>query len=159
MMSEEAKKKIQITLALAVVVAGVRAGYMLYERHEDYVAEEKVEQAKKARYSKPISTWGRRSLSVRSEVGEAVDATAGVGERRIPVHLLPLMCASRKQRDFAHEAGLLGPMERLEMMDVMAEFRRLRGAEASDGHVLDRGEELRGADRIRERWAVQDLFR
>ena len=41
MMSEEAKKRIQIALALAVVVAGVRAGYILYERHEDYVAAQK----------------------------------------------------------------------------------------------------------------------
>jgi hypothetical protein len=29
MMSEEAKQRIQIALALAVVVAGVRAGYIL----------------------------------------------------------------------------------------------------------------------------------
>ena len=38
-------------MALAVVVAGVRAGYILYERHEDYVAAQKQEQARKAGYS------------------------------------------------------------------------------------------------------------
>src|SRR5580658_6463731 len=51
MMSEEAKKRIQIALALAVVVAGVRAGYILYERHEDYVAAQKQLSAKNAGYS------------------------------------------------------------------------------------------------------------
>jgi len=38
MMGEEAKKRIQIALALAIVVAGVRAGYVLYQRHEDSLA-------------------------------------------------------------------------------------------------------------------------
>ena len=49
MMSEEAKKRIQIALALAIVVAGVRAGYILYQRHEDYVAAQKQQQAKECR--------------------------------------------------------------------------------------------------------------
>jgi len=53
MMSEEAKKRIQLALALAVVVAGVRAGYILYERHEEYLAAQKLEQAKRAGYSNP----------------------------------------------------------------------------------------------------------
>jgi len=51
MMSEEAKKRIQIALALAVVVAGVRAGYILYQRHEDYLAAQKQQQARNAGYS------------------------------------------------------------------------------------------------------------
>src|ERR1700683_5733847 len=51
MIGEEAKKRIQIALALAVVVAGVRAGYILYQRHLDYVAAQKQLQAKNAGYS------------------------------------------------------------------------------------------------------------
>src|ERR1035438_3044691 len=51
MMSEEAKQRIQIALALAVVVAGVRAGYILYERHEDNLAAQKQAEAKKIGYS------------------------------------------------------------------------------------------------------------
>jgi hypothetical protein len=33
------------------VVAGVRAGYILYERHEDFLAAQKQQQAKNAGYS------------------------------------------------------------------------------------------------------------
>jgi len=51
MMSEEAKKRIQIALALAIVVAGVRAGYILYQRHENYVAAQERQQARNAGYS------------------------------------------------------------------------------------------------------------
>ncbi len=38
MMTEDAKKWIQVGLALAIAVAGARAGYILYERHQDYVS-------------------------------------------------------------------------------------------------------------------------
>src|SRR4051794_9080619 len=34
-MSPEAKQRIQIALALALVIAGVRTAYILYERHHD----------------------------------------------------------------------------------------------------------------------------
>ena len=51
MMSPEAKQRIQIALGLALVVAGIRAGYILYEKQEDYLAAQKQEQAKKAGYS------------------------------------------------------------------------------------------------------------
>ena len=89
MMSEEAKKRIQIALALAMVVAGARAGYILYQRHEDYVAAQKQQAAKKAGYSNAgLLCDAKETLSVRFEVGEAVDAAAGVGEGRISIYLL-----------------------------------------------------------------------
>jgi len=61
MMSEEAKKKIQIALALAIVVAGVRAGYILYERHEDYVAAQKQRRRRMPGIRMRITTSRRRS--------------------------------------------------------------------------------------------------
>src|SRR6202795_4709072 len=53
MMSPEARQKLQLALLLAMVVAGVRAGYILYQRHEDKVAAEKQKQAANAGYSNP----------------------------------------------------------------------------------------------------------
>src|SRR6267142_4888265 len=52
-MSSEAKERIQIALALALVVAGLRAGYILYERHEDSVEAQKQEKQKNVGYSNP----------------------------------------------------------------------------------------------------------
>src|SRR5271167_4443664 len=51
MMSPEAKRKIQLALLLALVVATLRAGYILYERHEENVAADKQKQAQNVGYS------------------------------------------------------------------------------------------------------------
>src|SRR5580693_3285169 len=120
MMSEEAKQRIQIALALAVVVAGVRAGYLLYERHEDYVAAEKQEQAKKVGYSNP-DFYVRPKKLYPFDVKSAKQLTLQPvwvvdGYRYTYYRYVPVV----KSVDFAHEAGLLGPLERLDIKDVMA---------------------------------------
>jgi hypothetical protein len=120
MMNEEAKKWIQIALALAVVVAGVRAGYILYERHEEYVAAEKQEQAKKAGYSN-ADFYVRPKKLYPFDVKSAKQLTLQPvwvvdGYRYTYYAYVP----AAKSVDFAHDAGLLGPLERLQIKDVMA---------------------------------------
>jgi len=118
-MSEEAKKRIQIALALAVVVAGVRAGYILYERHEDYLAAQQQEQAKKAGYSNadyyvvPKKLYPFDLKSAKQLTQQPVWAKEGYRYTYYPYD------AARKRTDFAHEAGLLLPIERLEIKDVV----------------------------------------
>jgi hypothetical protein len=122
MMSEEAKQRIQIALALAVVVAGVRAGYILYERHEDYVAAQKREQAKKAGYSNadyyvtPKKLYPFDLKSAKQLTQQPVWTKEGYRYTYYPYD------AVRKRTDFAHEAGLLLPIERLEIKDVGTEI-------------------------------------
>ena len=122
MMSEEAKKRIQIALALAVVVAGVRAGYILYQRHEDYVAAQKQEQAKKAGYSNadyyvvPKKLYPFDLKSAKQLMQQPVWVKEGYRYTYYPYD------AARKRTDFAHEAGLLLPIERLEIKDVETEI-------------------------------------
>jgi len=119
-MSEEAKQRIQIALALAVVVAGVRAGYILYQRHEDNLAAQKQEQAKKAGYSnadyyvapKKLYPFDVKSAKQLTEQPVWVKE----GYRYTYYRYVPVV----KSVDFVHEAGLLGPIERLEIKDVMA---------------------------------------
>ncbi|MGA9305655.1 MAG: hypothetical protein WBW31_09675 [Candidatus Sulfotelmatobacter sp.] len=120
MMNEEAKKWIQIALALAVVVAGVRAAYILYARHEEYVAAEKQEQAKKAGYSN-LDYYVRPKKLYPFDVKSAKQLTLQPvwvvdGYRYTYYPYVP----AAKSVDFAHDAGLLGPLERLEIKDVMA---------------------------------------
>jgi hypothetical protein len=120
MMSEEAKKRIQIALALAVVVVGVRAGFILYQRHEDYLAAQKVEQAKKAGYSNadyyvvpkklyPFDVKSAQQLTLQP-------VWTKEGYRYTYYRYVPVV----KSVDFVHDAGLLGPLERLEIQEVMA---------------------------------------
>ena len=122
MMSEEAKKRIQIALALAVVVAGVRAGYILYERHEDYLAAQQQEQAKKAGYSNadyyvvPKKLYPFDLKSAKQLTQQPVWAKEGYRYTYYPYD------AGRKRTDFAHEAGLLLPIERLEIKDVVTDM-------------------------------------
>ena len=119
MMSEEAKKRIQIALALAIVVAGVRAGYILYQRHQDYLAAQKQAEAKNAGYSnadyyvspKKLYPFDLRSAEQLTQ--QPVWAKEGYRYTYYPYD------AARKRTDFAHEAGLLLPIERLEIKDVV----------------------------------------
>ena len=120
MMSPEAKQRIQIALGLALVVAGVRAGYILYERHEDSVAAQKQEQAKKAGYSnadyyvtpKKLHPYDLKSAMQLTQQPVWVKE----GYRYTYYRYVPVV----KKVDFVHESGLLGPLERLEIRDVMA---------------------------------------
>ena len=121
MMSEEAKQRIQIALALAVVVAGLRAGYILYQRHEDYVAAQQQEQAKKAGYSNadyyvvPKKLYPFDLKSAKQLTLQPVWAKEGYRYTYYPYD------GARKRTDFGHEAGLLLPIERLEIKDVVIE--------------------------------------
>jgi hypothetical protein len=120
MMSEETKKWIQIALGVAVVAVGVRAGFILYQRHEDYLAAQKVEQAKKAGYSNadyyviPKKLYPFDLKSAQQLTLQPVWVKEGYRYTYYPYD------GTRKRTDFAHEAGLLGPIERLEIKDVMA---------------------------------------
>jgi hypothetical protein len=120
MMSEEAKKRIQIALAIVVAVVGVRAGYILYQRHEDFVAAQKQEQAKRAGYANADYYVVPKKLHP-FDVASAKQLTqqpvwVKEGYRYTYYRYVPVV----KRVDFAHEAGLLGPLERLEIKDVMA---------------------------------------
>ncbi len=120
MVSQEAKKKIQIALALALVVAGARAAYILYERHQDYVAAQKQQQAKAAGYSNADYYVTPRKLhpydleSARQLTQQPVWVKEGY--RYTYYRYVPVV----KSVDFKHDEGLLGPIERLEIKDVLA---------------------------------------
>ncbi len=121
MMSEEAKKKIQIALALAIAVAGVRAGYILYERREDYVAAQKQQAAKTAGYSNadyyvtPKKLYPYDVKSAKQLMQQPVWVKEGYRYTYYPYD------PARKKANFGKEAGLLLPIERLEIKDVLTD--------------------------------------
>jgi hypothetical protein len=122
MMSEEAKQRIQIALALAVAVAGLRAGYILYRRHEDNLAAQKQEKAKSGGYANadyyvtPKKLYPYALKSATQLTQQPAWAKEGYRYTYYPYD------AARKRTDFAHEAGLLLPIERLEIKDVVTEI-------------------------------------
>ncbi len=119
-MTEETKKKIQLALAVAIVIAGVRAAYIMYQRHEDYVAEQERIQAKNTGYANQDYYVTPKKLhpydlnSARELTQQPVWVKEGY--RYTYYRYVPVV----KSVDFAHEAGTLGPLERLEIKDVLA---------------------------------------
>src|ERR1700678_4184580 len=119
-MTEDAKKKIQVALALGIVVAGARTGFILYRNHQDYVAAQKQVAAKNARDANQEYYVTLKKL-YPSDVKSAQQLTqqpvwVKEGYRYTYYRYVPVV----KSVDFAHEAGLLGPIERLEIKDVVA---------------------------------------
>ena len=137
MMSEEAKKRIQLALALAIVVAGARAGYILYQRHEDYVAAQKQQAVKDAGYSNaeyyvtPKKLYPFDLKSAKQLTEQPVWVKEGYRYTYYPYD------AGRKRTDFGHDAGLLLPIEKLEIKDVVVDSaagkRQVMGAFDKDG--------------------------
>jgi hypothetical protein len=120
MMSPEAKQRLQLALLLGVVVATLRAGYILYERHEDKVAADKQKQAQNVGYSNPDSYVSPKKLypydlkSARQLTQQPVWVKEGYRYTYYPYD------SARKQVDFAHDGGLLLPIEKLAITDVVA---------------------------------------
>ncbi|HME34891.1 MAG TPA: hypothetical protein VKF84_06605 [Candidatus Sulfotelmatobacter sp.] len=140
MMSPEAKQKLQLALLLALVVATLRAGYILYQRHEDKVAAERQKQAQNVGFSNPDYYVIPKKLypydlkSARQLAQQPVWVKEGYRYTYYPYDL------ARKQVDFAHDAGLLLPIEKLGITDVVTamppgkgESRQLMAVFQKDG--------------------------
>jgi hypothetical protein len=120
-MSPEAKQRLRLALTLAVVVAGLRAGYILYQRHEEYLASEKQKQATNAGYSNPDYYVAPKKLhpydlkSANQITQQPVWVKEGYRYTYYPYNV------AARRTDFGHEAGLLLPIERLEIKRVEME--------------------------------------
>src|SRR5208283_1955602 len=113
MISGEARQRIQLALAVALLVAGVRAGYIFYQRHEDRVAAEKLKQAGNVGYSNPDYYVTPKKL-YPYDIKTAKQLTqqpvwVKEGYRYTYYGYDPI----GKHVDFDHEAGLLLPIEKL----------------------------------------------
>lgn len=119
-MSPEARKTVQWALLAALVVATIRAGVILYQRHEDAVAVERQKRAQQLGYSNPDYYVSPRKLypydlkSAKQLTEQPVWVREGYHSTYYPYD------AAKKRVDFAHAAGLLGPIEKLAITDVIA---------------------------------------
>jgi len=119
MMGPEAKQRIQLALTLALVVAGLRAAYILYERHEENLAAQKQQPVKNVGYANadyyvtPKKLYPYDLKSAKQLTRQPVWVKEGY---RYTYYRYD---AAARQVDFEHEAGLLLPIERLEIKDVV----------------------------------------
>ena len=118
-MTSEARQWIQLALVAAMLVATARAGYILYERHEDKVAADKQKQAHNVGYSNPDYYVNPKKF-YPYDVKSAKQLTqqpvwVKEGYRYSYYHY----DAARTRVDFDHAAGLLLPIEKLAIKDVV----------------------------------------
>jgi hypothetical protein len=139
MMSPEAKQRIQLALLLAVVVATLRAGYILYQRYEDKVAAEKHKQAQNAGYANadyyvnPKKLYPYDVKSARQLTQQPVWVKEGY---RYTYYRFD---GSGKKVDFAQNAGVLLPIEKLEIKDVVAVMPAGKGERQQVMAVFQKG--------------------
>src|ERR1700730_3527107 len=138
MMSPEARQKIQFALRLALVVAVLRAGYIVYQRHEDKIAADKQKQAQNVGYSNPDYYVNPKKLypydlkSAKQLTQQPVWVKEGYRYTYYPFD------KAQRRTDFSHEAGLLLPLERLEIEDVVSDMSPRAADQRQVTAVFDR---------------------
>jgi hypothetical protein len=118
-MTPEAKQKIQLVLLAAFVIATIRAGVIFYQRHEDRVEAEKQKRARDLGYSNPDYYVSPKKLHPY-DVKSAKQLTQQPAWVKEGYHYTYYRYDPASRRvDFTHDAGLLGPIEKLNINDVI----------------------------------------
>ena len=118
----EFRKKLQIFLVAALVIAGGRAAYIVYERRAAMKeeAKPKPETALKADYYvTPKKLHAYDLTSARQLTKQAVWVKVGYQLTYYPYD------RERHRTDFEHEAGLLPPLQKLAIQDVVTDVSPL----------------------------------
>ncbi|MGH9529224.1 MAG: hypothetical protein ACRD2S_04815 [Terriglobales bacterium] len=110
-------KRTQIMLLVTVLAVGARVGYIFYRRHEDNLRAMNKPQPPPLNpdyYVTPKKLYPYDLKSARQQlIQQPVWIKVGYSITYYPYN------AVRHHADFSHEAGLLLPLERLEIKDVI----------------------------------------
>ena len=124
----DVKQKIQIALALAIAVAAVRTAYVLYERHPE--GKQETQPAATAApplnpdyYVVPKKLYPYDLKSARELTKQPIWVKEGYRYTYYPYN------AATHRADFTHEAGLLLPIQKLEIKDVVTDRAPNSGAQ------------------------------
>jgi hypothetical protein len=117
MMAPAMKKNIQVALAIAIAVAGIRAGWILYRRHEANKAAQAQKQPPPPLnadyYVVPKKLHAYDLKSAKELTKQPVWVKEGYRYTYYPYN------PAAHKTDFSHEAGLLLPLQRIEVKDVV----------------------------------------
>jgi hypothetical protein len=117
----EFQKKLQVFLAIAIVLAGGRAAYIVYERHEAMKEDAKPKQEmtlKADYYVTPKTVHAYDLKSARQFTEQPVWVKYGYQLTYYPYD------SKRHKTDFGHEAGVLLPLQKLAIQDVVTDVAR-----------------------------------
>jgi hypothetical protein len=112
-------KRIQVMVLVSVLAVGGRVGYIFYQRHEDNLRAVNKPQPPPLNpdyYVTPKKIYAYDLKSVRQQlIQQPAWVKVGYSVTYYPYN------TARRHVDFSHEAGLLLPLERLEIKDVIAQ--------------------------------------
>jgi len=119
-MTSDTKRKIQIGLAAIIVITAIRAAYIVYQRYAERAEE--AEQAKKKApplnsddYVVPKKLYPSDLKSAKQLTKQPVWVREGYHHTYYPYDL------AQQRTHFSHEAGLLLPLQKLQIKDVVAD--------------------------------------
>jgi hypothetical protein len=115
-MTPELKQRIQIVLAVAIALAAIRAGYVLYERNAKRSEPARSQPPLDPDYyviPKKLHPYDLKSA--RQLIQQPVWVKEGYRYTYYPYEL------ARHRSDFSHEAGRLLPIEKLQITDVLTD--------------------------------------
>lgn len=112
-MTPERKGKIQIVLALAILIAGARTVYILYQRHAAKIAQthQQAPPLNPDYYVIPKKLYPYDLKSAKQLTEQPVWVKEGYRYTYYPY--------ANHRADFEHEVGQLPPLEKLEIKDVV----------------------------------------
>ncbi len=118
-MDADLRKRVQIFLVAAIVLAGGRAAYIVYQRHETRKEDERPNQAPALNadfYVTPKKLHPYDLNSARELTKQPVWVKTGYYHTYYPYDV------ARHKTDFAHEAGLMQPLQKLLIQDVVTDI-------------------------------------
>jgi len=110
------KQKIQITLLIGMLIAGIRVGIIFYERHEDAIQQTQTPEAPPLNpdyYVTPKKLHPYDLKSAKDLTKQPVWVKVGYAYPYYPYD------PAKRRADFLHEAGKLLPLQKLEIKDVV----------------------------------------
>jgi hypothetical protein len=119
-MTPETKQKVQLALAALIAITAIRAGYIVYERYSERTGEA-TQTEKKAPvlnpddYVVPKRLYPSDLKSAKQLTKQPVWVREGYHHTYYPYDSV------RGRTDFAHEAGVLPPLQKLQIKDVVTD--------------------------------------
>ncbi|MGH9503626.1 MAG: hypothetical protein ACRD20_12315 [Terriglobales bacterium] len=116
-MTSEIRRRIQLLLVVAIAAAGLRAGYVVYQRRSDAASQtrQKAPPLNPDYYVIPKKLYPYDLKSAKQLTQQPVWVREGYRFTYYPYD------RARHHADFSHEAGLLLPIQKLEIEDVVTD--------------------------------------
>lgn len=112
----ESRKKLQILLVLGIVIAGGRAAWIVYERHEAMKGDTTPKQEAPMKADNYVTPKKLHPYDLKS----AQELTKQAEWVRLGGQLTYYVYdKARHKTEWAHEGGTLGPLEKIQITDVV----------------------------------------